>query len=88
MTEGVLIAAFGIVAVAIGGLYALMWQHINQCSGHHTEMGQMREAISRHDSEIGDRNSGIRGELHAQADALTRHEMQLAVLERHKCPQD
>lgn len=83
MSEGVLIAAFGIVAVAIGGLFALVLQHINQCSHHHTEMGAMREAIKRHDKEIGGRDSGIRGELHAQSDVLTRHELKIELLEKN-----
>lgn len=82
MSEGVLIAAFGIVAVSIGGLYALMFQHISHCGKVHVSMGAMQEAIKRHDAEIGGRNSGIRGELHAQADHLTRHEMQISVLEK------
>lgn len=82
MSEPLLIAIFGIIAVAVGGLYALMIQHIGHCSAVHGRLARQEGKVERLERDIGDHGSGIRGELHAHSNTLTEHAMRLQMLDK------
>ena len=71
MSEAVIIAAFGVVAVAIGGLYALLFQHISHCNTVQTSLGEMKATLALLQREIGDHETGLRGSIHKLRSEIT-----------------
>lgn len=84
MSEALLIAAFLLVAGAIGRVYQLLSRHIEKCNQeaiHNAhERGRHEAVINRILEDIGDGDSGIRGNIHQ----LRRDISPYIVLEQHR----
>jgi hypothetical protein len=56
--------AIGIVITLLVALLGLLLNHISQCSKFHERMAKMEAEMQSVKSEIGGRDTGIRGDLH------------------------
>lgn len=56
--------------------------HIKEDVKVHERTAILEEQMERHDKDIGDHETGIRGELHAQTQVLTQHEVRITMLEK------
>lgn len=67
---------FWIVVSALGagitGGYALWWAHVRKCQERERHEGRLEEKITHIESEIGDHERGIIGQLHRYSKAITR----------------
>lgn len=74
----VLFGQTGIVAWLANAL----WRHVNDCRQVREQLGGIAVDIRRIKEDIGDHEHGIRGWLHEQAGALTRHELDIERLKK------
>ena len=58
------IAVLGITWAAIGGLYYLIWNHVDKCHDRVEKIGAFIEAVNELKREVGGRDSGLVRELH------------------------
>lgn len=58
--------------------------HVKEDAKAHQTVVVNSHRLDRIDVEIGDRKSGIRGELHAQTGVLTSHELRIEMLEKDR----
>lgn len=84
MSENVLLWVLsGLNAIQFG---AIIWlinalrEHEKTCTENAAKLATLQTQMVRVIVDIGDHESGIRGEAHSQANALTRHEMDIALL--------
>lgn len=62
------------IQVSLAGMFS--W-HLFKCRDTRIDIAIIKAAIERIEHDIGDHERGIRGQLHQQAQALTRHELDL-----------
>lgn len=60
--------------VSLAGMFT--W-HLFKCRDTRIDIATIKGSIARIEHDIGDHERGIRGQLHQQAQALTRHELEL-----------
>ena len=66
-----------ILASCNAGLLGLLVWHLFKCRDTRIDIATIKGSIARIEHDIGDHERGIRGQLHQQAQALTRHELDL-----------
>lgn len=76
-----------ILISAQGGLLAMFIVHLFKCRDTRVDIAAIRGSIERIQRDIGDHEHGMRGQLHAHANALTRNEMDIEVL-KHRSGMD
>jgi len=64
MSEQFMIAAFLLIAGAIGGLFMLLFNHVKECREVREKITHIAAVAESIKAEIGDHESGIRGQLH------------------------
>lgn len=74
MSPEVILWGFGIVAAAIGTLFMLHINHAKDCA-------TLRSTVERIDREIGDHETGIRGQLHQHRSNLVKLAGKLGALD-------
>lgn len=57
-------------------------EHIKEDIAVHERTAVLESQVERNTAEIGERDSGIRGELHQHASVLTQHELRITMLEK------
>jgi hypothetical protein len=86
MSEAVQVAAFLLVAGAIGTIAKLLWGHIEHCKVINAKLASIETKVDRVIQDIGTHETGMRGTVHKTANRLIEHEARLMVLERGKDP--
>lgn len=76
-----------ILIASQAGLLSMFVFHLFRCRDTRVDIAAIRGSIERIQKDIGDHEHGMRGQLHQQAQTLTRHEMDIAVF-RIKSGQD
>jgi len=74
-----------VVTILIGsqaGLLGIFIWHLFKCRDTRVDLASIKQSLAIIQHEIGDHDRGIRGEMHQHTNFLTRHEMQLAILNR------
>lgn len=71
----------GIQLVVIGAVWRLILFHMRECATRNElrseQLGKIAANIERIKEDVGDHEHGIRGQLHAYSQVLTRHEMDI-----------
>jgi hypothetical protein len=69
---------FGLISV----LFLLWWSHIQNCRAIASDIAVIKEVLTTIRVEIGSRDTGIRGEIHAHSSLLAQHSFRLNLLDR------
>lgn len=64
MNQTLLIWLFGGVAAGLLGILKLWWDHVKECRARIAEAAVLRADLDRVMHEVGDHETGIRGNLH------------------------
>lgn len=65
------------VQLTLAGMFG--W-HLFKCRDTRVDIATIKGAVARIEHDIGDHERGIRGQLHQHSQALTRHELDLALV--------
>lgn len=84
MSEAVLIAAFLLIAGAIGWLAKLLWDHVQHCREVHAKLAEIGSDVRRIQADIGTHDTGMRGTIHKTANEVTALRGEVLLLKRQE----
>lgn len=84
MSEGILIAAFLLIAGALSAIAKLLWDHVQHCKEVHSKLAEIGADVKRIQVDVGTHETGLRGATHELSNRVTEISMRLSLVERHR----
>lgn len=91
MSESTLLWLFGAIVTlqttVIGAVVTALWVHVGHCKTIAATMARIEATVERVCIDIGTHETGLRGQVHDQQEALLKMDGRLVALERFLAPQ-
>lgn len=86
MNQDAILWLFGVViavqTAVLGFIVKALWDHVETCKVTAANLASINTNVTRIMIDIGNHESGLRGQAHEHASFLTQHELRIAAIER------